>query len=170
MWFLLVDLCFVLPTYKDHLPILHVLQLTDTSMLRLLPLDRHADYVKELGFVWCHPQGGVRRTRETLSTVHLNLFHGLECFFVDGFSAVGLAQDVSQRYLGVSKETNLEVSVARDAQPIAGAAEIMRHARDEAETAFKAGDFPSLTCVILPVSDLLQSGIFSSDHVQHLIV
>lgn len=48
------------------------------------------------------------------------------------------AQTVSQRYLGVSEQTHLQVAISCDAQTVAGATEMIRHGGDETQLALKS--------------------------------
>ena len=146
-----------------------MLQLIHAGVFGLLPLDGHANNIEQLGLVGGYPQP-LTAGCEALPPVHLDLLHGFKGSLVDGVPVVGLPQDVSQRDFGVAKEAHLEVAVAGDAQAVAGAAEVVRHAGDEADAAGVARHAPGLAGVVAVVSHLLQARVLLADEVEHLRV
>ena len=119
-------------------------------MLLLLPLHRHADHVEQLSFSLAGPElGGA--SWDGVPAIHLDLLHRFPGLCVDGRPAVLFPQQVAQTDLRVAEEADLEVPVAGDAQSVAAAAEVLRHACDEANSSGEAGDFERFAGFVFPV-------------------
>lgn len=60
-------------------------------------------------------------------------------------------QGIPQRDFRVAKEAHLQVSIGRDAQPVAAAAKVLRHGRDEANLAAEARHSVRLRGIVRPI-------------------
>lgn len=76
-------------------------------------------------------------------SVHFDLFDAFKGFLVDGLVVVVFAEEVAEGDFVVAVKTNFQIAVTCDAKTIAGAAEIVGHASDEADFANEAWDLES---------------------------
>lgn len=156
------------PTNQDHGPVLHMLQLPDPGVLFLFAPDSHANDVKQLHLLLLVPEVALS---QTLCAVHLDLLHRLPRGFVDRLAAVeAAAHHIAQADLGVSKQADLEIAVGRDSEAVTAAAEMVRHACDEADSALEAGDLKGLAGVVGVVLDLVDAGMLLPYHGEHLLI
>lgn len=149
---------------QNHRPVIHVLKLTYTCVPRFLSPDGHPNYFQETLLVLSQvklPSVWSRSRRESpFSSVHFDLLDALPRLFVNGLSIIQLIpKNVTQAYFGISKEADLQIPIGRDAQSVAGAAEMIRHACDKPDAALEAWNSESLTGIIGVILRSLDPGV-----------
>lgn len=80
------------------------------------------------------------------------------------------ADGVAERNFFVAEQANLQVPVGGDSQPVAGAAEVLRHGRDEPNLTFEARHVISLRCVVGSVGQRREIREAMQDHLHHVVV
>lgn len=145
-----------------------MLQLTNAGVLLLLSLDRHTDHVEEFRLLILQTQ--IAR-RLSLPTVHFDLLDRLPSLVIDGLPVVEAgAHHVAQAHLGITEQTDFEIAVGGYSQPVAAAAEVVRHACYEADSSLETRDLEGLARIIWMVLYLLHVWMSFPYDGQHLLI